>query len=114
MWLFTSIGFYSIVERAGAICVRARSRKDIEAFRTLMPGCGAINATRKTDYPFRVMMSKADFRQQFYRLAELVDYPNFKSKVAQTNPARAQLYAPVWAHLMKIEEEEHGPRRRSA
>jgi hypothetical protein len=107
MWLLTSIGFYSIVEKpTGTICLRARSKADMQAFVELMPGCTKPIHTPQGDYPWRVNVSRSRFNREFYRLAETITYPNFKQKVAETNPERAELYAPVWAHLMEIEREE--------
>jgi hypothetical protein len=105
--MMTAIGFFSIVEKpTGTICVRARTKGDLKAFVELIPGCGKMIRTPKADYPWRVLMPRSDFDREFYRLAGTINYDNFKSRVAETNPERAMLYGPVWSHLMQIEREE--------
>jgi hypothetical protein len=107
MWIATAIGFYSIVQKpTGTICVRARTKADMDAFVKLIRGCGKPIHTPAGDYPWRVNLSLSRFAREFHKLALLVDYPNFKAKVMATNPERAMLYAPVWSHLMRIEDEE--------
>ena len=105
MWLATTIGFFSVIEKDGQICVRARSHKDIKAFKSLIPGCGKIIRTNLADYRFRVFIPKDKFEHEFYRLAKLINYNNFKNEVKKTNKAREILYHSVWVTLLGIEKE---------
>ena len=99
MWLATTTGFYSAVRgrREGTVQVRARSRADLEALRRRLPGVKArIVATPQADYPFRIILHREVWRALAWRLAiDAEDYGNFKDAVAETNPARAVVYARV-------------------
>jgi hypothetical protein len=107
MWMMTKIGFFSIVEKPkGKICIRSRVRADLEKFTALIPGCGAIDRSNTTDYRYRCFMSRCNFLANFFLLAELVTYDNFKIEVAKTNKRRALVYHKVWNDLVPIEGEE--------
>jgi hypothetical protein len=107
MWIMTKIGFFSCVEKPkGMICIRSRKKADIKAFRKLIKGCSKIVRTPKADYLYRVFMHRDDFEKEFYKLAQLVDYHNFKDEVSKTNTKREMLYHQVWATLLRIEKED--------
>jgi hypothetical protein len=106
MWMMTKIGFFSIVEKPkGVMCIRSRNKRDLEAFRVLIPGKPVIR-TAQSDYRYRTFMECGEFVRAFHLLACLVDYDNFKNEVKKTNPRREKLYHKVWADLLAIEKEE--------
>jgi hypothetical protein len=105
MWMMTKIGFYSIVEKDNKICIRSRKKQDLRKFSELIPGCGPIIKTKLADYRYRIFMSKELFEKEFYRLAQLVTYNNFKNEVKKTNTRRELLYYRVWMLLLDIERE---------
>ena len=55
MWLFTSIGFFSVVRKSGEqrLTVRARSSADLDRLREqFMPELSATSTKGGHDYPF--------------------------------------------------------------
>lgn len=98
MWLFTRYGFYSVVcARQGdgghgqpidrnRFMVRARVRAHLEALQERFPerlrDC-EIHESRKTDYAYRMFVSKPAWGDVLSRLVDDVDYDNFKSEVAR-------------------------------
>lgn len=107
MWLMTTVGFFSIVEKPpGKFCIRARCRKDLENLREEALGVAAeIIKTPKNDYPYRVIVDRQEFMRCFDTFLKLITYGNFKAEVGKTNPKREKLYHQVWALLRCIEEE---------
>jgi|SRR5580692_3684438 hypothetical protein len=106
MWIMTKIGFYSIVEKQNQICVRTRVRKDLRNFKSLISGCGPIIHTKLSDYKYRVFIPKDVFEAEFYKLAKLVTYGNFKGEIMKKNVTREKLYMRVWQLLFELEHEE--------
>lgn len=108
MWMMTTIGFFSIVEKPkGVICVRSRVKRDLERFRDAICCHDPIVKNVMSDYRYRMEMSPRKFEREFYRLAKLITYDNFKNEVKKSNPRREKLYHKVWATLLVIEKEEH-------
>jgi hypothetical protein len=106
MWLLTTFGFFSIVEKprdraAGMVTVRARVRGDIESLRAkYLPGLGEIQATPDGDYAWRARVAKPELAEALGRIAMDIDYANFKSEVAERmGYAREQVYHEVWETL---------------
>jgi len=124
MWLFTPLGFFSATlttqrykelppeQRHGHIMVRARVREDlerlIERYRQLppLPVEGRrepeILALPGHDYPYRIVMPRAEWTTLAAALAHDIDYSNFKNAVERKAPtaeeghARHDLYMKVW------------------
>lgn len=85
MWLFMKQGFYSIVRKDGDEWhIRARARKDLENLNRLAGTDHAIHRSEGADYRWRMVVSGAEARALVGRLADDIDYPNFKGAVAQT------------------------------
>jgi len=123
MWLFTTIGFFSATltnksyrelpkkQQTGHIMVRARVRDDLERLVELhmdavppTPHYKApeILALPGHDYPYRIVVPHKDWVHLATRLAEMIDYSNFKSAVDKALPgeegyARHDLYMKVWS-----------------
>ena len=108
MWLFTKIGFFSVVKdrrNANNVIVRSRSKEDITAFSNTAftkvarkKGKGNVLHTPEADYPYRVVMSQADFGMWAHKAALELDYDNFKASVP---PERARVYHDVWFMLAR-------------
>ena len=99
MWLFTPNGFYSIVKKQGAWHVRARRKQDLTNL-----GLDPVKSHPGSDYPWRSLVKDPDtLRAIFERLADSIDYPNFKSRIAQTPDQKDRLdtYHIVW-DLMQV------------
>ncbi len=99
MWIFTPNGFYSAVQKYGTdhITIRSRVSGDLDKLREFMPGLGKEQKGGGTDYPYRATVSKADFAEGMKRLAETVDYDNFKGETMRVSGrAREEIYHKVW------------------
>src|SRR3954447_15497996 len=120
MWLLTTCGFFSIVEKSedretGMVTVRARVRGDLEALRAkYLPDLGAIVATPERDYAFRARVPKTRLADALGRIVLDVDYSDFKSEVAnRMGYAREQIYHEVWECLSVLQDPEDGRNKRS-
>lgn len=64
MWIFTTVGFFSVVQKPGdrRLCVRARAACDLERLRaTLMTELGPTTDAEGTDSPFRARIDREVF-----------------------------------------------------
>lgn len=96
MWLFTKHGFFSVVNAKKPnrlidldyFVIRARNPKHIDElmlnFPDLMDECEIPTQQQGTDYPARCIIHRKDWEALASRLADEIDYTNFKSKVALT------------------------------
>lgn len=134
MWIFTPIGFYSVVEHRedpGSVLVRARVREDLErlqeAIRALAEGrlaegrlaagrlggppCPELLETPEADYRYRITIPRPLWAELAHALAGAIDYPNFKDEVARRQgPRRAEHYGRVWEIMYDLQLEAHGRR----
>ena len=113
MWLFTDIGFFSIVrkpadENDGMVTIRARVCSDLERLREFyLPSLGDILENGGTDYPFRARANQSDFANALRLIGEGIEYGNFKSEVqSRQGQHRAHVYSDVWRDLLKLEDEK--------
>ena len=86
MWIFTTIGFFSIVQkpRTDFLIVRARVASDLDNLRTqFMPQLSPTIKGGGTDYPFRATISHKDFGVGLAKMGEAITYGNFKSAVGK-------------------------------
>ena len=106
MWLFTTIGFISIVEDdADHLVVRAR-----DSF-SLSPLAQSYNveirSTPTADYPYRIFLSKDQFKNYLHNQTGLINYKNFKSEVAITRGKKfANALLSVWSAMHEVEDKE--------
>ncbi len=111
MWIITKDGFYSVVDKRGegTLTVRARAQADLDRLRqNHLPELGETVTGVGTDYPHRATVSRAHFAQALSRLAEDIDYPNFKNAVySQRGPRRAHVLSDVWQTLLQLQREDH-------
>lgn len=107
MWLFTKVGFFSVVletyktKGKPRLVVRARVGEDLQKLReTYAPRLGATVQEPGRDYPYRAFITKKGLALVLERVVQDIDYGNFKSKVRQEQgQARENLYHDVW-HVM--------------
>ena len=108
MWLITTFGFFSAVQKPGdaELTVRARVRADLEALREkYAPALGEITESAGTDYPFRARITHEAFAEAVRRAALDVHYDNFKSEVARVQGwGREGVYAKVWSVLRGLQK----------
>ncbi len=115
MWLFTKIGFFSVVQKPwdiaqGTLTVRARVRYDLENFRAelakLYPDVvdlPEIEVDFRADYHYRIQVHKSSAEKIIGELAYGIDYDNFKQMIAkEQGEIRAGLYARVWQTLLSL------------
>jgi len=109
MWLFTNIGFFSVVQKPNTnyLTVRARVKGDLDALRNkYLPELSATQGNGGTDYPWRATVNHADFADALGKIVLDLNYGNFKSEVAaQQGTARASRYSRVWQVLYDMPEE---------
>ncbi len=107
MWIFTTQGFYSAVEHRGdpdLLIVRARTREDIEALQAQIPGLEPFEDAT-ADYRWRAVVKREEWIAALALLGAGVDYPNFKSAVAQRQGHdRASCYGRVWSELLGLQQ----------
>lgn len=128
MWCFTPIGFFSATltnpsyadlplrQQTNHIMVRARVRADLERLITLYAEMGLTQEEGPTifdlpghDYPYRVILRPANWTSLVARLADDIDYSNFKSAVEarqetpEAGKARHDLYMKVWSVMHSAE-----------
>lgn len=109
MWIMTTTGFYSVVQKPGEeeLCVRARTGADLDRLREhYLPSLGATQKGGGTDYPYRARVGRAELAVAMVDIVRDVTYANFKSRVAEEmGSARAHVYGSVWSALHAIEDD---------
>lgn len=108
MWLFTSIGFFSVVTHPDdpeMMLVRARVQDDIAALRDrFLPEANVLEHAG-TDYRYRLITTREAWTDTAARLASGIDYPNFKNAVGDRQGAeRAHVYSDVWETMHALQE----------
>ena len=103
MWVFTTSGFVSAVYKDGALQVRARDRKSLQALSK--ETAAAIIATPLADYPYRIAITNEQFSKWLSQQVMSVDYKNFKSEVADTRGyGFAKPLNKVWSAMHEVED----------
>lgn len=122
MWLFTQHGFISAVEwqkkdeHEGMIVLRAREQGDLDRVRKFMPEMTTpVVVTPSSDYRFRVWIEAEAFGRGLARLAEDIDYGNFKSRVAdRLGHRRSNPLHDIWTIMGRLQKGgPYGMRNRS-
>lgn len=110
MWLITTTGFYSIVEKPwdkkdGTLTVRARAKADLDGLRAAgLPELGDVKEDTDADYRFRAQAPRAAVSRAVQTQVDAIDYDNFKSTVGKRQGAeRAHVYRDVWDALYQIQ-----------
>ena len=103
MWIFCSLGFFSVVRdtETESLMVRARCIDDLVALRAkYLSAKHLIVRTPDRDYPARIFVSDRDWARIAKSMAGSIDYTNFKSSVVHDKGIeRARTYHKVWATL---------------
>ncbi len=109
MWLFTTFGFFSAVQKPGDdfLTIRARSAKDLDRLREkYLPSLGPTTTVGGTDYPCRARASHDDLAEAMGAIVRDVRYSNFKGAVSkEMGHERSSTYHNVWTDLLAIERE---------
>ncbi len=107
MWVFTQDGFVSAVSNRNkdGLVVRARDKAALDALAATSNV--EIMKSPKADYPYRVFVSREDFRSWLNVGIEHLDYENFKAKVAKTRgPEYSQALHEVWVSMHLVEDSD--------
>lgn len=115
MWLFTKLGFYSIVAHKDdphTVLIRARAREDLERLQTFYRhhdershlAQADIHESDTSDYRFRIFARRADFDTFMILLAIDLDYTNFKDEIHKQGDApRDTAYMNVWVDMRNFQ-----------
>lgn len=107
MWIFSTIGFFSVVQKRGddQLTVRSRFPEDLDLLRErFMPELGPTETTPRADYRYRARITHEAFDDGVVRLVAAIDYDNFKSEVSRRQgPERAHIYGDVWSVLYRAQ-----------
>lgn len=102
MWIFTPMGFFSVVCAKvmdggrpsttldpNTVMVRARRRSDLERLQAGYPDLASYPITEHagTDYRYRIVAPKALWAEALNRLTAELDYGNFKGQAEREFPA---------------------------
>jgi hypothetical protein len=105
MWVFTTSGFLSAVYKDGAMQVRARDRKSLEALSK--ETAAAIIATPLADYPYRIAITNEQFSTWLSQQVMAIDYKNFNSEIADTRGyGFAKPLNKVWSAMHEVEDSQ--------
>jgi hypothetical protein len=111
MWIMTTIGFFSIVQkpedkRDDTLTICSRVKSDLIALRDqYLSNLGPIVAHSGTDYPYRATASRIDVSAALEKFTQDIDYDNFKNAVAsRQDHSHASLYGKVWSTLYNLTE----------
>jgi hypothetical protein len=91
MWLCTRRGFYSVVEShdgSGNIQIRARDKSHLENLHLALPSAPILE-TPKSDYPYRMIVSRDEAVEAITLLASEIDYVNFKDMIDHEHGRRS-------------------------
>src|SRR4051794_33248161 len=102
MWLFTTQGFYSVVEDredSDRVLLRSRAKQDLEALKEQIPKLQIQETLEPAhDYGWRAFVTRDQWCEAVAQLAGAIDYDYFKNAVAaEQGQEHADLYMPVWA-----------------
>ncbi len=117
MWLCTSLGFFSIVQKdADTHHIRARCQADLEALAGRvgqvfnLPSevhLEPVASYPGSDYPWRILCPSSALPQVFRVLAESIDYDNFKSATATSPSQKNKLCAYYAIHDRMLDWQEN-------
>jgi hypothetical protein len=116
MWIFSTVGMFSVVIDAhhpGFMMIRARCGVDAanlwKQFHDELASMTEPTSSEVRDYRWRLSLSKDDWIKLAARLAEAIDYGNFKVAVHdrkdQANKTLA--YSRVWQVLHDVQVAEN-------
>jgi hypothetical protein len=118
MWIFTTKGFFSIVETKedpDQVLIRARIKKDIQNMKDLFDALG-LKSTKilvgsGSDYKYRFTADRMDWIAAMTRLMLDLRYNNFKDAVYESDShemreRRRDAYFDIWAITRNLQSVE--------
>ena len=111
MWILTTSGFYSIVEKpedkgTPFLTVRARVRADLVRLLNGVPERRRPKILKDdvADYMFRARVRRGVVANLLHEAVEGISYPNFKDRIKAVQGAeRARFYERVWTVLVGLQ-----------
>jgi hypothetical protein len=106
MWMMTKDGFFSTVQKPGQtdeVTVRSRVKQDLLNLLDRLNHEAEILEGAGTDYPYRIVVKKMVWVDYVSRMAENLDYENFKNTVPEDDQKRHDCYFGVWRELLRLE-----------
>jgi hypothetical protein len=107
MWLFTKHGFYSATRSntvKGFMQIRARCRGDLENLKREFQLTGKIIETPQADYRWRIVCRPTTWEMLALKLAQDVDYSNFKNSVGDDQHDKPLMA--VWSAMHRFQEDD--------
>jgi hypothetical protein len=106
MWLFTTSGFISIIEKdANHLAVRARDSLSLSPLAQSYDV--EIRSTPTADYPYRIFITKDQFKNWLSNQSGQIQYKNFKSEVTITRGKKfSSALLKVWSAMHLVEDKE--------
>lgn len=104
MWLFTQIGFFSVVahRQNNKLIVRARQHADILRLSKKIK-IGRITHSTNRDYPYRAMVEREEWAKFLSELATEMVATNFKDSIDPKDTARQRAYYDVWRTMQEAQ-----------
>lgn len=105
MWICSSLGFFSIVEKQpGEFHVRARVLRDLKNLIAALPGEAnrpKIITRKISDYRYRIVVEMPLLFDIFAALRRSIDYSNFKARIASDphQDHKVPKYSAFWAAM---------------
>lgn len=104
MWLYTKLGFFSIVHKPPCkkdeLLVRTRCREDLEALSKNLSQSiefkGEIIESPDSDYAHRMVIPRSILAPFMAGLMEELDYGNFKATIPYNDQLRHEAYFKCW------------------
>ena len=104
MWLYTKLGFFSIVHKPPCkkdeLLVRARCREDIDALSNELSKAGNFKGTviesKDSDYVYRMVVLKSILAPFMAHLMEGLDYGNFKATIPLLGKSLSSISITYW------------------
>lgn len=118
MWVFTTKGFFSIVEHKkdpNRLLIRARIRKDIDNIKMLFEALGLrvsdVLESASSDYRYRIFANRIDWASVMTHLITDMGYTNFKNAAYETDSSeirdkRHEAYLDIWAIMHELQFRE--------
>ena len=110
MWIFSTLGFFSIVQHKAdkaPFLVRAREREDlVNLCRAASIDPRLVQHTPERDYAYRVQIGGGQLPAVFDALEASIDYPNFKDAVKHTEGQDRKVgpYTRVWGIMADVQD----------
>lgn len=107
MWVFTKLGFISVVKHAqkkGWLLVRARRRDHLQAILKSAGISLMIKETPDADYRFRVELKPGELENVLIAAIDGIDYTNFKAEVDSGSDHKyGQVLHRIWSAALPLQ-----------